>query len=302
MDVICPLRPGRSALSWMSGLPVRVVYAELTDSAALRPIVSEADYVIHVAGVTKAVKEADFILGNVQTTRALLEALHDSRSLRKFCLVSSLTAAGPSPGPHPIDESAPPHPITPYGASKLAAEQLCTAAKARIPHVIVRPPAVFGPRDRDVFHLFRWISFGLFPNTGAPNKELSVIHARDLARALFEVSVHPHSAGETYFVANERPYQLRHIVDVIAAAMNKRVLHVDVPRWAASVISALSQLAVLPFGKPAVLSFDKVKDLYEPRWTCSPAKIHREVGFRSELTLEEGVRDTLTWYRNKGWL
>ena len=302
MEVTCLLRPGRPTLSWLTGLPVRVEYANLTDSTALTPIVADADYVIHVAGLTKAVRDADFTLGNVQTTRALLEALRLSRTLRKFCLVSSLAAAGPSPSPRPIDESTTPHPITPYGASKLAAEQLCLDAAAHIPLVIVRPPAVFGPRDRDVYHLFRWISFGLFPNTGPKDKELSLIHARDLGRALFQATVHEHSAGETFFVANERPYRLRDVADIIAADMGKRILHLPVPRWTASVISAFSQLAVLPFGIPAVLSFDKVKDLYELRWTCNPEKIHREVGFRAEMTVEEGVHDTIEWYRKNKWL
>ena len=302
MKVTCLLRLGRKDTSWLSGLPVEIAYASLTDSASLAPIVADADYVVHVAGTTKAVKNSDYRVGNVETTRALLQALDGSRALRKFCLVSSLTAAGPSPGPQPIDETVPPHPLTPYGISKRAAEDLCLAVAEKMPIVIVRPPAVFGPRDRDILHLFRSASFGVFPFTGPRDKELSLIHARDLAAALFQTTVHPETAGKTYFAANEQPYLMRDVVQNIGALMGKRVLTIPVPRWTAFGLSALSQLALRPFGKPAVLSFGKVIDLYEPRWTCDPGRMYREVGFRSQIPLKEGLRDTIEWYREHHWI
>jgi len=296
------LRPERSELSWLSGLPVVVRHADLTDRFALEPLVAHADYVVHVAGITKAVRDRDFMTGNVETTRAILKAVGSSRSLRKFCLISSLSAAGPSPTPEPIDESAPPRPITPYGESKLEAERVCHALSGEIPIAIIRPPAVYGPRDRDIFHLFRWVSFGVYPHTGPRDKELSVVHARDLARAIYQVTVNEGSSGETYFVADEKPYRLEAVADLVASVMGKRAAHLRIPRWVAASISAVSQLVVHPLGIPAVLSFDKVKDLYELRWTCNAGKIRRQVGYRSEFSLEEGVRDTIDWYRKNKWL
>ena len=302
MKVRCILRPGRRNISWLSGLSAQVEYASLTDPAALAPLLADADYVVHVAGVTRAARERDFVLGNVETTRALLKALESSSALRKFCLISSLAAAGPSPGTTPIDETAPPRPITRYGASKLAAEELCKAASANIPVVVVRPPTVFGPRDRDVLELFRWAAYGLFPVTGPRDKKLSLIHARDLAQAIHQATVHPDSAGKTYFVANEQPYGILEIASKVGSLLGKRVRNFGIPRWVAQGISALSQLVLLPFGKPALLSFDKVRDLFEPRWTCDPARILREVGFRPMLSLEAGLRDTIEWYRKHRWL
>jgi nucleoside-diphosphate-sugar epimerase len=272
------------------------------DSDALSPLLADAEYVVHAAGVTKAAKESEFVRGNVDTTRALLRALCHGRPIKKYCHVSSLAAVGPSPGPDPIDESAVARPITPYGSSKLAAEEVCHTMSSELPIVIVRPPAVYGPRDHDVFHLFRWVSFGLYPHTGPAEKELSLIHVRDLARAINQATVHEHSAGETFFAANERPYLQRDVADLVASVMGKRVLHFRVPQWIASVIAALSQLAVHPFGKPAMFSFDKIRDLYEMRWTCSAQRIRTEVGFVPELSLEEGIRDTVGWYRKNGWL
>lgn len=268
----------------------------------MEPLVAHADYVVHVAGITKAVRDRDFMTGNVETTRALLEAVRSSRALRRFCLISSLAAAGPSPTPEPIDESSAPHPITPYGVSKLEAENVCRAMSSEVPIVIVRPPAVYGPRDRDIFHLFRWVSFGFYPHTGPRDKELSVVHARDLARAIYQVTVHEGGSGETYFVANEEPYLLEAIADVVSSVMGKRAAHLHIPRWVAASISAVSQLVVHPLGIPAVLSFDKVRDLYELRWTCNAGKIRRQVGYRTEFSLEEGVRDTIQWYRKNKWL
>jgi nucleoside-diphosphate-sugar epimerase len=302
VDVTCLLRPNRSSRSWLAGLPVHIEHLDLLDPEALKSRIADADYVVHVAGVTKAIHQAEFLRGNADTTRAILDALEGSKSLRSFCLVSSLAAVGPTPTAVPLDEAVPPRPITPYGVSKLAGEEICRSRSHRIPAVIIRPPAVYGPRDQDIFHLFRWVSFGIFPHTGPPNKELSVLHARDLARILYLATVDERCRGETFFVANPEPYRLRDIANTIAEIMGKKIIEVRIPRWTATVVSGLSQLAVQPFGKPAVLSFDKVRDLYALRWTCSPAKIDRLAGYRAVMSLEEGIRDTVDWYRVHRWL
>ncbi len=301
-DVCCLLRPGRKSLGWLTGLPVTIEYVDLNDRHALEPAISGADVVVHIAGVTKAFKDEEYFVGNTESTRALVEALQSSRTLKRFCLVSSLAAVGPTPGSEPLDESWSPRPITPYGASKLAAEQVCHAAPVHFPWVIVRPPAVYGPRDRDMLQLFRWASLGLFPFTGPPQMQLSILHVHDLARALYDICLHPQVKGKTYFVSNEHPYPLRAIAWAIAQSVGKKIFEIPIPHWVARGLSTVSQLVLLPFGKPSLLGSDRVKDLYAPGWSCSAEAIRREVGFQTEYSLERGMQGTAEWYREQRWL
>lgn len=167
---------------------------------------------------------------------------------------------------------------------------------------MVRPSTVFGPSDRDLLELVRWATYGLFLLTGPRDKELGVVHARDLAHEIHQTTVHPDSAGKTYFVAVEQPYRILETASEVGSLLQKRGRSFAITRWVAQGISGLSQLALLRFGINALLSFDKVRGLFEPHWTCDPARIHRKVGFRSSLSLEACLRATIERYRNHHWL
>ncbi|MEK6649537.1 MAG: NAD(P)-dependent oxidoreductase, partial [Bacteroidota bacterium] len=196
--VRCIVRPGRPRLPWIADLPVEIIPASLHDTKALLGACDGVRTIIHVAGVTKAKRASEYHRGNVETTATLLQVAEQLPHVDRFCLVSSLTVAGPSPDGTPLSEDLPVHPQTAYARSKWEAEKLCRDASSTIPVTIVRPPTVYGPRDRDVLEMFRWVRYGIHPVIGSHDKTLSLVHVRDLVRGIAAAALDPRAVGKTY--------------------------------------------------------------------------------------------------------
>ncbi|HMK39593.1 MAG TPA: NAD-dependent epimerase/dehydratase family protein, partial [Bacteroidota bacterium] len=168
---------------WLKGLPLDYVYGDLFDRDALQKAVTGVDYVFHSAGVTKAKTPEEYFRGNTEGTANILESVsRHNPGLKRFVQISSQTAVGPSPGAAPVSEEAASRPITTYGRSKLKAEGVCAGYRNSIPITIVRPPAVYGPRDKDVYEFFNTMSKGLQPMVGMKEKYVSLVHVGDLVR------------------------------------------------------------------------------------------------------------------------
>ncbi len=201
-----------------------------------------------------------------------------------------------------MSEASACHPITPYGESKLEAERVCANYSTDLPVVVIRPPAVYGPRDRDILHMFRWINFGLMPILGSPHKTLSLIYAPELARAIAVGTLSERSAGETYFAGDEEVYHYPGLVSIAAGLLGKSVVSLPIPTPVVYSIAALTQAVSWMLPRPSVVNIDKVRDLLTPHWTCSSRKISAQLGFTTKVQAEEGLRRTLEWYRQRGWL
>ncbi|MGH2568595.1 MAG: NAD-dependent epimerase/dehydratase family protein, partial [Bacteroidota bacterium] len=184
--VRCIVRPARTRLGWLEGLPVEIVRVSMTDQNALVPVVRDADYVFHVAGATKVLKREEYYTGNVEATKALLAACAGNAGLRKFCHISTLSAVGPSYDGFPLDEATPCRPISVYGQTKYKAEQAVLSYSEKIPAVVLRPPTVYGPRDTDVLEMYQWVNRGIMPVISKEEKNISMIHVQDLARGILE--------------------------------------------------------------------------------------------------------------------
>lgn len=300
--VRCLVRPGRTSPPWLDVIPIDILPTDLFDPASVLRSLEQCDAVVHIAGVTRARRRKDFFRGNVEPTRNLLKAAKDLGSIRSFCLISSLTAVGPGSAGRPVDEETPCRPITSYGASKLEAEQACKEYADAIPIVILRPPAVYGPRDRDILHMFRWIKFGIMPVMGSRSKMLSLIYVAELARAISLVLKSPEAAGRTYCVADKHPYPYTELVSVAAGLLGKSTFSVPIPRPILYAIAGATQAVSWMIPRPSVVNVDKVRDLVTDYWTCSAGRIEKELGFRTEIEAPVGLRRTLEWYRQYGWL
>jgi nucleoside-diphosphate-sugar epimerase len=300
--VRCFVRPGRRNLGWLEGLPVETTSASLFDGKAVRKAIEGVDLVVHIAGVSRAKRRRDFFHGNVEPTRQLLKACKETATIRKFFYMSSLTATGPSPGEAPVTEDSPCAPITAYGESKLESETVCRRFENDFPVVILRPPAVYGPRDGDILHMFRWINLGLMPGMGPRHKTLTLIYVTELARAVLAVLENKTARG-TYFVGDPTPYRYSELVSISASLLGKKkTLHLPVPRPLMYAIAGATQAVSWMLPKPSVVNIDKVRDLVAEFWTCDSRKIEREVGFRSTIGAKEGLERTLSWYKSHHWL
>lgn len=293
-----------SNLRWLEGKNVRLVHGDVRDAASLDAFLENADIIYHIAGVVKARDEKGYVEGNVDATRNMLDsALRVAPRLRRFLYVSSQTAAGPAQAlDRPTRESDTPAPITTYGRSKWAAEQLVHGYRDKLPWTIVRPPAVYGPRDTEIFIYFQAISRGLNSMIGFDDKRLSLIHSADLVQGIQLAAESERSVGETYFISSEEFYSWPQVGRISAAALGKRVLTLRLPHALVYGVAAVAQGVAALSKQAATLNLEKARDITQRYWICDVSKAREQLGYRQRMSIEQGVHDTIAWYREQGWL
>jgi nucleoside-diphosphate-sugar epimerase len=292
-----------SSRQWLTHLPVELVDGDLFATEVLSRSLEDVTHVYHLAGLTKARHREEFFHSNSDGTKNLLEAAARScKHLQRFVYVSSLAAAGPSFNGTAVTEADSPHPVSLYGESKLAGEHACTAMGNQLPWTIVRPPAVYGPRERDIYTYFQQVNWGLRLQLGSAERWLSMVYVDDLVGGMIAAAEHPKGVGETYFVANTQPCEWTDLGRIIAKALGRKAIRLVLPAWSASVLAVAGEVVSAITGKPPLLGFEKIRELRQPGWVCSSEKIAAHVGFRCTVSLEEGAARTAAWYREQKWL
>jgi nucleoside-diphosphate-sugar epimerase len=282
-------------------LGARFVTGALSDRAALEEAVRGADVVYHVAGVVRARHAKDFERSNVEGTRALLEACAARPGgAPRVVLVSSQAAAGPSPDGHPVTEDEPAAPVTAYGRSKLAQERVAEEFRGRVPVVTVRPPAVYGPRDKDFLLLFRMAMRGFSPLVLGGTRRNSIVHVEDLAAGL-RLAGERGAPGAAYFVTDGAVHETSEIAREVARALGRRTVPLPAPVALARLVAGVNRW-LTPRDRTPVVDPDKVVDLSQRYWVCSDARARSELGYRSRWELAAGMEMTAKWYRSEGWL
>jgi nucleoside-diphosphate-sugar epimerase len=275
------------------------VLGDLVSGDGLDLALDGVDLVFHLAGVTKALHTADYFSGNVTATENLLEGMSNSNA--RLVHVSSLAAMGPSPDGIPLREEAEPHPLTQYGKSKLAGEHALRRSPVSGRATIIRPPVVYGPRDVDVYRVFKAAASGAQVKIGAPESYFSFIYVTDLVDGLLLAAL-PRAAGKTYFLANPNPVSWTEFGATAALTMVKRIRTLTLPVWVAYLAGSVADLLSRLTGRPGILSRDKILDARQRYWICDPARAVNDLGFHAQTSLREGVAATLEWYREAQWL
>lgn len=292
-----------SDTKWLKEKPVEFVYGDLFDENALREAVSGVEYIYHSAGVTKAKTKAEYYRGNATGTKNILEAtLKHNPTLKRFVHISSQAAVGPSESRTPITEDRPANPLTTYGKSKWQAEVECHRVMDKLPITIVRPPVVYGERDKDVFEFFNTYKKGLQPMVGFSEKLVSMIHVADLVRGIVMAGESDKALGQTYFITSTRQHGWEEIGEATRKVMNKGALRIRLPEFVVYIIAAFAEFFSLFSSEPALINFEKAKDMVQDYWTCDASKAKRDFGFEQEISLEEGIRRTVEWYVERKWL
>lgn len=293
-----------SNLRWIQGKPIECMQGDIRDPQSLAPFLEGADYVFHIAGIVKARTREEYFEANDSATRHLLEATKQfAPNVRRFLYASSQTAAGPAPSrENPVTEDVPPNPITTYGASKIAAEKTVASFTGIVPWTIVRPPAVFGPRDTEIMIYFQTVSKGLNSLIGFNEKRLNLIYSEDLVRGIYLAATSDVSLHRTYFLASERSYTWPEVGRIAADALGKRTITVRLPHAVVYAVAALAQLAAAVQRKAATVNLEKARDITTQYWLCDSSAARRDLGWREEVSLEEAIRRTIAWYREQGWI
>ena len=300
-DVTCLVRNAAKAQALFPDRAPRLTQGALDDARAIREAAAGCDVVFHVAGITSARSRAEFFRVNEGGTIAVLK--HLPPTVQRLLYVSSLAAAGPARRGIPHDGRERAAPVTHYGASKLAAE-LAVRSGDR-PWSIIRPPAVYGPRDVELLRVFRLVRGPVIPVFGDGRQELTFVYVADLARALIAAAQAAATAGKVYYGTHPEIVDQRAFMAAVARAVRTdgrlpRVL--PIPAGPARAALWVAQIGALLAGRATVLTADKANEFLADSFACSPAPLERDAGWRAEFGLASGIPLTTAWYRDHRWL
>lgn len=288
-----------------------VVRGDVSDVRHLTTAVDGCDGVVHVAGMIAARSFHEMRDVNEGGTGRLATACgRVARPPRRFVLVSSLAAGGPSVAGRPVCEDDAPHPVSRYGWSKLLGEG---AARRALPDAteltVIRPPAVFGPRDRGIFAFYQAASKGVCPRVGLARRELSMVYGPDLAVAVRLALESPRAAGRTYYVADPEVVDLHVALEWIADAVvstssrpARRVRRIVLPEALVRLVGLIAEETARVRGAVPEFSRDKVAEFLATGWVCDVSRARDELGWAPRAPLRAAMAETAVWYREAGWI
>jgi nucleoside-diphosphate-sugar epimerase len=298
-DVVSIRRSGSPASS--AGRSVEADYGQV---AELERIISaeKPDYVLHVAGVTKGRTYEDFRRGNVMPTRNLITAVRREHPMTKrFVLLSSLAAYGPSATLAPHREQDPPRPVEHYGESKLEAERVVEEESAGVRWTILRPSGVYGPGDVDYFNLFQSAVLGLNLYFGNRDRCMSMIYVDDCVRGILQAARHEETVRNGYFLTNDEQVTWEQFQSEILRVVGRPARTIDLPEQVMTLAAIGGEIATQIDGKPRLLNMQKARMGSQQAWTCSVDAARKDFGFDPQVSLAEGVRQTHEWYAANDW-
>lgn len=292
-----------SSRQFISNLNIDLKFADITDRDSLNEAVSDCEYVIHPAGLIQAKSLEQFMSVNRDGTRNLLEVVSSScKSFKRFVYISSQAAAGPSDSIEPVTERMPAHPVSEYGLSKRGGEKACEEFMPKLPITILRPPAVYGPRDNGLLSFFKLVKSGWYWKLGKVEPYASIVHVCDLARAVKLATESQKAAGETFFVANSETPSVWKMQQSIAEVLGVQVKPLYTPIWLAKLIAPIAKFFSAVVNQKPGLTRDKLRELERRYWVCDSSKAERVFGWKAEIPIELGLRSTADWYIGNRWL
>ena len=264
------------------------------------------DYVVHAAGVTKCLNKQDFHRINTEGTKNLLDAILELQMpLKRFVFVSSLSVFGAIKEQQPYDEIREtdiPQPNTEYGRSKLAAEKYLESLGSRVPYIILRPTGVYGPREKDYFMMAKSIKQHSDFAVGYKRQDITFVYVSDVVQAIF-LALDKGENGRKYFLSDGEVYQSTTFSDLIHEELGRPWwIRITAPVWVLRIITFCGEYIGKMTGKVTALNNDKFNILRQRNWRCDIQPAIDELGYKPTVKLAEGVRRSIKWYKEQGWL
>ncbi|HVM31745.1 MAG TPA: NAD-dependent epimerase/dehydratase family protein [bacterium] len=291
-----------SRLPFKPGASVELCEGDVTDRASVEKAMKGVRTVYHLAGLLRGADYAHYEKVNAQGTRNVCEAFARQKNKKRLVYVSSLSAAGPSPKGGALTEDDEPHPVSFYGRTKLAGERIVRSFGSKIPATILRPGAVYGPREKDVLEYFKMVKAGWVLIPGDVGLKVSFVYVDDLVQAILAAGRSPRARGETFFVSDGQSYTWVEYSAVIAKALGRSFRVVRVPMPLVQAAAYLADFKARLTGRASIVSTDKIKEAPGPGWVCSNAKIVRKLGFRPRYDIGRGVQKSVDFYLKAGWI
>ena len=287
-----------SNLKYLTDPRIHFFYYSFEQEDKLREqlVTHNFDYIILNAGVTTAKNKETYFKINAGYTRKFCRILLEENIIPlKLVYVSSLASYGPAnlQMKQILDSDSTPHPVTWYGESKLQAEQFIEGIK-KIPSLIFRPTAVFGPRDQDMISVYKTIKIGLSPKIGVGNMDATFIYVKDLAKLIID-SLDSKAIRKSYFVGDGHLYPIHLFNQAIADLLEKRIIKLTLPFFVMQIAGFFSEIIGKIKGNTPLLNRNKVKEYYARSFEVDIADLKKDFNFAPAYTLEEGLKETLEW-------
>jgi len=284
---------------------------DLRKKETLTGIAQDISCVYHLAAIPNndfSKTWEDFHAVNVLGTAALLEEAKRA-GVQRFVYISTVEAAGYGDGVNSRKESDEPRPDNNYGKSKLQAEKIVMDGSWPFERVVVRLPAIYGPGTLLIVpKLFGMVKRGFYPLIGSGEALMEFCYVENAVQAIVLAGTRPEAAGELFYVADERSYSIKEVIAAIAAAMNKRILMIHIPRWVAYIVAWLWEMSVKLIPFPPLVSATSKKPFFTREtvwWTTrnvnivSTEKIRRVLGFAPKVSLNRGCDETWQWLKTR---
>lgn len=306
MDVWAAVRK-TSSKKWLTDPRIHFIELDLSNQQRLTEQLSSTsfDYVVHAAGATKCIHAEQFFATNTQGTTHLVEALRAlAMPIKMFVEISSLSVYGPVREQQPyteIREDDTPRPNTAYGRSKLEAERYLDSLQG-FPYVVLRPTGVYGPREKDYFLMAQSIKGHSDFSVGYKRQDITFVYVLDVVQAVMLALEHG-KPGRKYFLSDGQVYSSRAFSDLIWQEMGRPwLLRIKAPIWVLRIVTYVGDWVGRLTGRLSALNNDKYHILRQRNWRCDIQPAMDELGYKPQYDLERGVKLTIKWYKENGWL
>ncbi|MCD8262153.1 MAG: NAD(P)-dependent oxidoreductase [Bacteroides sp.] len=310
MEVWAGIR-ATSSRKYLTDKRIHFIELDLDNSGKLKEQLREFslrngkwDYIIHCAGVTKCPDKKEFERVNFQQTAGFADLLRSLDMVpRQFAFISTLSVYGPvhEKSYKPISLEDIPKPDTFYGLSKLRSEKYLESLEG-FPYVFYRPTGVYGPREKDYFLMVNSIKKRIDFSVGYKKQDITFVYVKDLADAVF-AGIRKGVSRKAYNISDGEVYDSRDFSRLIRKELGiKYVLHIKAPLVILKIVSLCAGYLASLSGKSSTLNSDKYKIMKQRNWRCDISAAVNELGYRPQYNLERGVKETIAWYKQEGWL
>ena len=292
-----------SDLKWVKNLPLEFCYGDITEPEALEQAVKDIDIIFHSAGVVRVSKTENYYKVNHIGTKNLIEAVYKfNPDIKRFVYISTQSVMGPSQADmcKGLNESC--IPVSHYGKSKLLGEAEVLKYRDKLPVTVLRPAAVYGPRDKDLFPFFKVAAQGFFTiMSGDRNCKIQLLFIKDLAEICCLIAEAKETGNDIYFLAENRIYTWEEIGRILGCVSGRNVKIITFPLYLVNIFAVISEFFASFKNMPAKLNRDKVKEFCQKYWTADTSVFEKD--FELKFTqLEIGAKITYNWYKENHWL
>ncbi|MBI2982239.1 MAG: NAD-dependent epimerase/dehydratase family protein [Deltaproteobacteria bacterium] len=303
-DEVHALARRTSNLRWLQGKKVQIHYGDvLGDLHGIEEGLKGVDLCFHVAGIIRAPRREIYFQINAEGTRNLFETiLKVNPKIKKIVVVTSLAAHGPSRDGRPMNEEDPCRPITDYGESKWEEERVALQYKDRLPITMIRPPAIYGPRDEQILKYFQMVKRRVVIIPGRSPQRLNMAHAQDVVTGMLLAAESSRSTGETFFIGDSRDYEWGEVADLVGRTFGKRLFRIRIPISLLYLIGCFGEIVTRLTGRSVPFGMTNMKNFAQKNWTLDISKARKILGYEPAYSLEKGIAETANWYRENGWV